>query len=237
MSWDYERLSRIEGSLHPLRHRARELAARHREVGLAHLTAALFERREVRGAISAIGLDLDEVSCVVLGTLDEQRRRAWWQLGGPDESPALLHVYEHALTHAYSAELEEVSPISVLVWALIESTSCVVAERLEALDVLPLPLKLYDAHGIVRDEPLPDGAGAVRVVLHNDPYTTMELVTEVLVECFDLAPEVAERTMLAIHRSGRGELRFASWAEGRRRAEEARAQARASEAPLHLTLE
>ncbi|PIE02744.1 MAG: ATP-dependent Clp protease adapter ClpS [Acidobacteria bacterium] len=43
-----------------------------------------------------------------------------------------------------------------------------------------------------------------RVVLINDDYTTMEFVTYVLKSVFYLTVEQAERTMLKVHREGRG---------------------------------
>lgn len=43
-----------------------------------------------------------------------------------------------------------------------------------------------------------------KVLLHNDDYTTMEFVVEVLVHVFQKSAEEATRIMLNVHRSGVG---------------------------------
>jgi ATP-dependent Clp protease adaptor protein ClpS len=43
-----------------------------------------------------------------------------------------------------------------------------------------------------------------RVLLHNDDYTTMEFVVEVLMYVFNKSPESAEKIMMNVHRLGIG---------------------------------
>jgi len=43
-----------------------------------------------------------------------------------------------------------------------------------------------------------------KVLLHNDDYTSMEFVTEVLMNVFRKSRMEATRVMLAVHRSGKG---------------------------------
>lgn len=43
-----------------------------------------------------------------------------------------------------------------------------------------------------------------RVVFHNDDYTPMDFVTQVLVQMYNKSTDEAELVMLNIHKSGRG---------------------------------
>ena len=43
-----------------------------------------------------------------------------------------------------------------------------------------------------------------RVLLHNDDYTTMEFVVEILMYVFNKSPETAAQIMMNVHREGLG---------------------------------
>ena len=55
-----------------------------------------------------------------------------------------------------------------------------------------------DVHDTTREPP------QYRVLLHNDDYTTMEFVVEVLIYVFNKAPEDAATIMMNVHRKGIG---------------------------------
>ena len=54
----------------------------------------------------------------------------------------------------------------------------------------------------VRDDT--DGPSMYKVLLHNDDYTTMEFVVEILMLVFKKSPEDAVRIMLNVHHKGIG---------------------------------
>ena len=76
-----------------------------------------------------------------------------------------------------------------------------------------------------------------RVLLHNDDYTTMEFVVEVLVHFFDHDVTGATRIMLQVHHAGVGVAGRYTRDEAETRAELATSEARARDYPLMLTVE
>ena len=76
-----------------------------------------------------------------------------------------------------------------------------------------------------------------KVLLHNDHYTTMEFVVEVLTTVFHHDRERATRIMLAVHERGVGVAGIYTLEIAETKAEKATAMARAAEFPLLLTVE
>jgi ATP-dependent Clp protease adaptor protein ClpS len=64
----------------------------------------------------------------------------------------------------------------------------------------------FENQGEVIDETLDDlrEPPRYRVLLHNDHYTTMEFVVEILIEVFHHSQAAAEDIMLQVHRLGIG---------------------------------
>ena len=76
-----------------------------------------------------------------------------------------------------------------------------------------------------------------RVVLHNDDYTTMEFVVEVLVRVFRKDIIAATRIMLDVHRKGRGLVGTYTYDIATTKAEQVHQLAREREFPLRCTVE
>ncbi len=56
----------------------------------------------------------------------------------------------------------------------------------------------------ISSEHIPKHPSMYRVILHNDDYTTMEFVVEILMKIFGKSLEKAYKIMLNVHRQGRG---------------------------------
>lgn len=76
-----------------------------------------------------------------------------------------------------------------------------------------------------------------KVLMHNDDYTTMEFVIEVLQTVFHKSPTDAEKIMLTIHFQGIGHCGTFPYAIAETKADQARLRARKAGFPLRCSLE
>lgn len=76
-----------------------------------------------------------------------------------------------------------------------------------------------------------------KVLMHNDDYTTMEFVIEVLQNIFHKSSTEAEKIMLNIHFQGLGHCGTFPYAIAETKADQARLKARKSGFPLRCSLE
>jgi ATP-dependent Clp protease adaptor protein ClpS len=89
----------------------------------------------------------------------------------------------------------------------------------------------------VRERPRTRTPRLYRVLLHNDDYTTMEFVVEVLVRYFQKTDTEAARIMLEVHHRGLGVAGRYTRDEAETRVEHVTRVARAEGFPLLLTME
>jgi len=75
-----------------------------------------------------------------------------------------------------------------------------------------------------------------KVLMHNDDYTTMEFVVEVLREVFHKPPTEAEKIMLTIHFQGVGYCGIFPYALAESKVDQARLKARKAGFPLRCSL-
>ena len=76
-----------------------------------------------------------------------------------------------------------------------------------------------------------------KVLMHNDDYTTMEFVIEVLQDVFHKSQPEAEKIMLTIHFQGLGYCGTFPYAIAETKAEQTRSKARQAGFPLRCSLE
>jgi len=76
-----------------------------------------------------------------------------------------------------------------------------------------------------------------KVLMHNDDYTTMEFVIEVLRDIFHKSGSEAEKIMLTIHFQGVGHCGTFPYAIAETKADQVRMRARKAGFPLRCSLE
>ena len=76
-----------------------------------------------------------------------------------------------------------------------------------------------------------------KVLMHNDDYTTMEFVIEVLRDIFNKPAADAEKIMLTIHFQGFGHCGIFPYAIAETKADQVRLRARKAGFPLRCSLE
>ncbi len=76
-----------------------------------------------------------------------------------------------------------------------------------------------------------------RVMLHNDHYTTMDFVVEVLIAVFSKQPAEATRIMLEVHNRGKGMCGVFTYDIAATKASQVHKMARAREFPLKCSVE
>lgn len=76
-----------------------------------------------------------------------------------------------------------------------------------------------------------------RVIMHNDDFTSMEFVVDILVDIFKKDVPEAERLMLMVHNSGRAAVGTYTYDIAATKVDAALTRARAEGFPFRMTLE
>ena len=76
-----------------------------------------------------------------------------------------------------------------------------------------------------------------KVLLHNDDYTSMDFVVEVLMDIFHKSHQQAEQIMLLIHEKGKAVCGVYTYEIAQMKVEQVRQLAKKSEFPLLATME
>lgn len=76
-----------------------------------------------------------------------------------------------------------------------------------------------------------------RVILHNDNYTTMEFVVEVIMKVFHKSAMEATKIMLRVHKQGKGTVGTFTYDVAQTKAQQVHKMARQRDYPLKCTVE
>jgi ATP-dependent Clp protease adaptor protein ClpS len=88
-----------------------------------------------------------------------------------------------------------------------------------------------------KTRPKVEGPKKYQVLLHNDDYTTMEFVVEVLKKVFRKSPVEAHAIMMSVHKKGRGLVGLYPYDIGATKVAQTRDMAKRHGYPLKCTLE
>lgn len=95
----------------------------------------------------------------------------------------------------------------------------------------------HDGGVMTEEQQRTDKPPLYKVLLHNDDFTTMEFVVEILRTVFHKAETDAVRIMLAVHQQGIGVAGVYTYEIAEAKVEKVASLARAKEFPLRCTLE
>jgi ATP-dependent Clp protease adapter protein ClpS len=179
----------------------REAVRRHHGMTTEHLMHALLQRPKIRTALEACGARLTELEREISDYLDllpEDKKAMQEPL--PVEVEQVLVA---AATHVVSAGEKTIEETHVLA-ALVGFPTAYATLSLMAQGVGRVEVLRYLSHNTASpaDYTVDDqGGGSLAVVLHNDHFTTMAFVTEVLISELNLLPDDAERKMMEVHKA------------------------------------
>ena len=218
---------------------AAEDAARrsHAATSLEHVLLAVARSPDGRALLAACGVDVADMERELdeyLGLIEgERRRRA--DVPGPDV--AYDRVLQRAASQVVSSG-KTVIEASHLLGALLRERETYAAMLFHAAGIDRVDVLRVISHGTRHfDLRFPPGASRLRVILHNDDYTTMEFVVKVLEEHFGLPPEQAQRRMMEVHTSGVSPVTLLAAADAMALVDRVHATAAESGFPLRCSLQ
>jgi ATP-dependent Clp protease adaptor protein ClpS len=234
----------------------------HQQVGIDHAVMAIIARSQWARLLEACGARLGKLADELDRYLDDRpllRDREPLQV-----TPELAGSLQRAANYSKAATLADITVGNLIVAMLAERQAFSVV-ALARHGVTRLGMMSYLIHGAVHDsvasipqarlvsrwKPWARGARAAgrdarpagpvadrcEIVMHDDPYTQMEFVIDVLMSVFDHDREDAQALMLAIHERGSGIVGTCSFALATALVAEVTERARDLEFPLRVSVE
>jgi ATP-dependent Clp protease adapter protein ClpS len=207
--------------------------------GDVHLVEALLRIDSVRDSLVAVGVDLERATEGVARVVAALPRRPGFFTrlqGAIRDTQAIIDPLRHVRAKALAAGLPELKGGFALAVLVGDSENKDLVEAFASAGFSRAKYRWYVAHREVRDATCP-ATGPVRVVVYNDPFTPMELVTTVLTEAFARDPDTARGLMLRIHEEGSAPLALMDAEVAARALADARARADKLDFPLRFGVE
>ena len=205
--------------------------ARKKTLDDVHLISALAHVGSVAQALGATGVDVAKLEGGLARLLAAQPERPWYALVATANRPL-----EEVALLAHRAGLGELSgPFAFASFAALSKNTALLLCLADAGFSL-LRFRRHVAHGSAVD--VDDAVdGPVCIVFHNDPFTTQELVLDLLTSVCRCDLTTATGLMTRVHVDGRAELGSVPPSEARAMLAEIRARAAAAGFPLRAILQ
>jgi ATP-dependent Clp protease adapter protein ClpS len=215
-------------------------SGRARVVDTAHLLFAALADERIRGVLELAGTDLAKLE----GALDQHlRARMAYPGNAPELARSFQLMVESAAQHALVVRRDRVGALDLL-GALCRAGDAILSDLLSRQGVGPTDVLIALCHGLGPSEAIAKMTPAIpmgaddrwSVTFLNDEYTTQAFVFRLLQEIFELSPDAAKTTMMAVHENGRGEIGAFPARDAARRVARTLELARAAHMPLLATV-
>lgn len=211
----------------------------HGEVTLPRIALELLRVDGVLALVRALS-----VSASALKDQLRALERELWQAKPSTEpaqrsvAPDAQQVLNRAAAAVASSGLPEITSEMVLLTVLDPSSDS--GRTRELLIEAGLDLynaRVYLAHGAAAELDPPELPGTVDVIFHNDPFTTMELVLELLTGIFAVDAERASELMTEVHEQGSAVIATLDGADAAQKVARLRERTVREQAPLRVSFE
>jgi ATP-dependent Clp protease adapter protein ClpS len=208
-------------------HRAQVLAAERKEliVTVHHALLAACDEPNVRRALAAADQDVEKLAVALRRTLSLN------EFTRPEKLPSVETLCQRACAIANASGARTISTEALLVQFLKGKSVRDPLRELGSVDVYDVLFALV--HGRAQATSNAD-AGATVIAIHNDDYSTMEFVTDVLITVLHLESAAARALMMRIHEEGHAEVELRTPEDTDVALRAIQARARAENMPLRV---
>ena len=197
-----------------------------------HLASTLLRIGSVTHALAAIGVDPAQARARVEAQIEALPKRGWAPLRVQMRMVRLVH---HAADRAFGAGLAELDGPYLFATIVSLDENAGLLKALADVGFTLRAFRWYLAHGATSAPPSPE-SGPVEVILHNDPFTSMPLVVEIMTSLFGKDAAAAQELMMRVHEEGRAQVAVLYARDAAEKLARLRARADAEDAPLRATL-